>query len=38
LRYLLRAVNWDRVVALGSSVKTEIEERVGLFLGIRAPG
>ena len=23
---------------LGSSVKTEIEERVGLFLGIRAPG
>jgi len=32
LRYLLRAVNWDRVVALDPTVKTEIEDRVGRFL------
>jgi len=33
LRYLLRAVNWDRVVDLDPATAARIEERVVLFLG-----
>ena len=32
LRYLLRAVNWDRVVRLDPVFATEVEERVARFL------
>jgi hypothetical protein len=35
LRYLLRAVNWDRVVALDPALAAHVEERVVLFLGSR---